>query len=404
MELYSHQQKLLELNPKRYGIFWQGGLGKTIMALELAKKNNSRVLIVCPKLIKLTWQREVANYPMLEHKIVSKEEFRRDWDTYPKYDTICFDESHFVSHNSQMTKALAKYIKRHNPTYRYLLTGTPYSDPFSIYYQAQHLGYNWSYNSFKNTFYQFVPMGNRVIPIVRKGIEGQIKNLINTIGETLAMEDVFDIPEQLFKTEYFNLTTEQKREIKKIDESETVHIARWTKIYQLTGGTLKGDEYTKDIFVKSEKLERLIELINENDKIIVVCRFNNEIEYIKKQLTELKKPVFVINGAIKVEDKRKTIDEMAKIDQYCTLVNAMCSEGWEAPNCPLMVFYSIAFDLKNYLQMQWRIHRANHLKNNLYISLVVADTIDEDVFKTLNNKMDFHIELYEPKKLTKTTP
>jgi hypothetical protein len=62
-----------------------------------------------------------------------------------------------------------------------------------------------------------------------------------------------------------------------------------------------------------------------------------------------------------------------------------------------MIFYSVAFDLKNYLQMQWRIHRANHLKNNLYISLVVADTIDEDVHKTLSNKMDFHIELYNPK-------
>jgi len=391
--LYKHQQKILDINPKKYGIFWQGGLGKTILALELAKKNNQDALIICPKLIKLTWERECLNYSDQKHKIVSKEEFRRDWDKYSKYNMTIIDESHFFSHKSKMTNSLLKYNRKHNSEYRYLLTGTPYSDPFSIYYQAQHLGYIWNWRTFRDTFYYYIPMGSRMIPVIKKNIEEKIKNLINIIGETLLMDEVFDVPEQIFKIEYFNLTKEQEKAIQKVKESETIHIVKWTKVYQLMGGTLKGNEYEPNVFVKSEKLERLIELVSENNKIIVVCRFNNEIKYIKENL-EKDKPIFIINGEVKTKDKTDIIDKLKFLDKYCVLVNSACCEGWEAPSCPLMVFYSVSFDLKSYLQMQWRIHRANNLKRNYYISLVVANTIDEEVNKKLFNKLDFHIELY----------
>ncbi len=71
-----------------------------------------------------------------------------------------------------------------------------------------------------------------------------------------------------------------------------------------------------------------------------------------------------------------------------------CSEGYELPTFPLMVFYSYDFSLKNYIQMLGRIQRINAIKKNVYLSLVVKDSIDSDVFTSLKKKEDFDIAIY----------
>ncbi|MCL5071851.1 MAG: hypothetical protein M1308_13310, partial [Actinobacteria bacterium] len=77
------------------------------------------------------------------------------------------------------------------------------------------------------------------------------------------------------------------------------------------------------------------------------------------------------------------------------IVNAACSCGWEAPDFGLMVFYSYDFSLVNYLQMIGRISRINNPKKNVYISLLIKDSIDYDVFdNVVNLKQDFQLEMY----------
>ena len=67
----------------------------------------------------------------------------------------------------------------------------------------------------------------------------------------------------------------------------------------------------------------------------------------------------------------------------------------------VMVFYSYDFSLKNYIQIKGRIQRINNIKKNVYFSLVVKGTIDEDVFKCIQRKEDFDIEIYERTRLSK---
>jgi superfamily II DNA/RNA helicase len=63
------------------------------------------------------------------------------------------------------------------------------------------------------------------------------------------------------------------------------------------GGTLKGDGYVDDKFIKSNKIERLKEIIEENPRSIVVCRYNNEIKMLEEELKDIV-PVYVINGQV----------------------------------------------------------------------------------------------------------
>ncbi len=391
---------IIEANPERHLMAWGCGSGKTRTSIELALRNCNRVLIICPKGLKENWRREVVKWGNgrtdVVFKIMSKEEFRRDWDEIGRADGVIVDEAHFFfGQKSAMSKNLGKYFSKHNIQYRWLLTATPYmSTAWNIYVAAALLGVRWNYISFKNKFFFDMRMGSRMIPVQRDGIEEDIAKLVGQLGSTVRLEDCFDVPEQNFEVEYFAPTKEQESLIEEINLSADPHIVRWTRIHQVLGGHLKGDEYNESKVIDSDKVERVIELVAENKKLIVVSRYTGEIEMLKNVLENEGHTVWVISGDIK--GKQAVLDDLKDRERYILLVSAGCSEGWELPQCPLMVFYSYDFSLKNYIQMLGRIQRAGHIKKNTYLSLVVGGTIDEDVFKCVTiDKSDFHAAIYQ---------
>jgi predicted helicase len=326
--------------------------------------------------------------------VVTKEEFRRDWNKIEKFRCVSIDEFHYFSNmKSQMCKALLKYIKKHNPEYIYGLTATAYlSSAWQIFTEAKILGHNWNYLKFKYEFFQDVRMGNRIISVQKKGIEKKLAKLVNTIGTTVALQDAISVPEQIYQTEYFELSSEQKRAIVEVQKTETNHIVKWTKTHQINGGTLKGDGYTKTQVFKCEKLNRLKDLCKEHKKVVVVCRYNAEVEMIAKSIPQELR-VRRITGEIK--NRHEVVKEANESDQMILVINAACSEGYEIPTFDLMVFYSYDFSLKNYIQMKGRIQRINHVKKNVYLSLINKDTIDSDVKNSLDKKVSFDLEIYK---------
>lgn len=226
----------------------------------------------------------------------------------------------------------------------------------------------------------------------KKGIEPKIANLVNKIGSTVRMDECVDVPKQTFLTEHFELTREQKRAIKEIED--TLPIVRWTKVHQICGGSLKGDEYNEPQYFKSEKLNRAIDLAKEHKKIIFVCRYNCEVEMLTTAIGEkTDKLVYKITG--KTDDKPEIIASAEMNDEVVVIINAACSEGYELPSFPIMVFYSYDFSLKNYVQILGRIQRINRIKKNVYLSLTVPGTIDEDVYNCIKKKENFDIEIYD---------
>jgi superfamily II DNA or RNA helicase len=389
--LYNHQKTLLDKNPDKHLLAWECGTGKTLASLKIAEKNQTSLLVITPKLLKENWQRALIDYPF-EYKLLTKEEFKKEAPTLEKYEAVIIDEAHhFAGIKSKLSKNMAKYLKIHNIKYRWLLTATPFlSTPWNIYTLANLLGCNINYYSFKNKFFNDVRMGNRLVPVVKKGSDEILKRMILEIGSTIKLDACADIPPQTYETEFFDTTPAQVKAIKNL--KEPIHITKWTKTHQIMGGTLKGDGYTEDLIIGSPKLDRLKELIIENPKSIVVCRYKNEIEYLKKELSSIT-DVEIMTGDTTNRDE--IIQSLKNKDNYCFIVVAQCSEGWEIPECPTMIFYSYDFSLKNKVQMEGRIHRINNLKKNLYISLVIKDSIDEDVYECIQNKMDFQIALYE---------
>ena len=355
-------------------------------------------LIICPKSLVEQWKEQVPS----DWLVLSKEIFKKLSPELPKYNTIIVDEFHYFSNfKSQMTKSLLIYIKNYQPENIYGLTATPYlSTSWNIYTYGKIFGKDWSWVQWNKRYFYQVRMGFRMVPQPKKIIDNlpldkEIARLVNTIGNTVALEDCFDVPEQIFQVERFSLTVEQKKAINELTDIQPIVL--WTHIHEICGGTLKLDEYQdeKVAYFKSDKTDRCLDLISEHNKIVVICRYNAEIDMLASKVKN--KKVYIIRGDIK---NRHEVVGLAENDTNCVVfIQGACSEGYELPSFPIMVFYSYDFSLKNYVQIIGRILRANHLKKNVYISLVVSKTVDEDIWDTVaNKKMDFQAEIYGKKR------
>lgn len=405
-ELYEHQKRFLKRNPTKCLLVWATGTGKTLTALKWGFKNGEKILIIVPKALKENWKRaiwETAVFtPYSERKVetprvylCTKEEFRRDWDTIEPCDALIIDEAHhFAGMKSQMSKNLAKYLKKHNPPRRLFLTATPQrSTPWDIYQLATHLGHFISYMKFRSTFFRDRFLGKRVIPEPKPGMEGVLANLVREMGDVVALEDCVDVPEQVDEVEYFKLTKQQEVGIAGILEPSP--IVRYTKIHQIENGILKGDGYTEDQTFDSDKIDRIFDLAEEHEKLAVVCRYNAQIDMLHKRLYGKGKNIYVIRGDVKDRDG---VTRAADADPHAlVLIQADCSEGYELPSIGVIVFASMSFSYVNYTQMRGRFLRINKLKKNVFLHLLTQDGIDVAVYEAIKRKEDFNVELYERK-------
>jgi len=393
INLYPHQQNKIDKNTPKCLINFGTGTGKTTTALELAQHNNVNALIICPKSLKKMWEENTKRYPKQTHMILTKEEFKRDHKTLPRFNAIIVDEvHHFSGKSSALSKSLEKYIKTHNPHYVWLCTATAYrSTPWNIQRIATFLGKAKPYTQFINEYFYHVNMGGRMIPMIKSGIEDKIADWVRELadGDVVAMSDVVEVPEQTFETEYLELTEEQKKGITDLDDS--TFIARFTHTHCIENGLLHGDGYTEDKSFECNKTKRILELAQSVDKIAIVCRYNAQIAYYKSLLPD----AFVINGEIK--DRHAVVQAIEASPRAVVLIQAQCSEGYELPSVGLIVFASMSWSYLDYVQCIGRFLRINRLKKNKYIHLVIKDGYDEDIYNCIMQKKDFDIAIYEKK-------
>ena len=402
-KLWKHQQELIDLAPLKWLLAWETGVGKSLTAIRLCEKKKCfSVLVICPKSLKKKWEEDITKLSqgIMTWKVVSKEEFKKFAKDLSSFDGILVDESHyFANMKSQMSKSLLWHVKKHDPRCIYLLTATPFlSTPFNIFTQGVYLGQKWKYWEFKNKFFYDVPMNGRRVPMLKTKIDGvpiedEIAKLVNTLGNTVKMADCIEVPEQTFLKETFYLTKEQKTAIEEVKETESNHIVKWTKCHCIANGILNGDGYTEDRYFKCDKTQRVIDLCLEHKKIAIVARYKLQLALYRQKLEKLGKRVFMIDGDNK--NKHDDIKEINKIEKCVVLIQSQTSEGYSLETVPIMIFASYDFSLKNYIQIKGRLLRRDHIKKNVYISLVNNEGIDKDLYHTVvEKKQQFQLAIY----------
>lgn len=414
MNLYSHQKRIIEEDKKKIGLFLGTGTGKTKIALSLARGN---VLVICPKTQKedRNWEREwntkeVHDADKINLTVISKEEFRRDWKMLPKFDTVIVDEAHTVlgvtpsikwvkkqpfPKVSQLFEALSEYLEAKPPECIYLCTATIIRSPMTVWGAAKILGAKWDFYRFRETFYIRLPMPGREVWMPKKDDETKEKlaELVRKLGYVGRLEDFFDVPAQTYKTIHLGLSKAQKDAIKDIPLDYPDAIVRVGKIHQIENGVLSGDEFNVPKLFDNAKIEKILELAVEFPRMVIFAKYKAQIGMIKEHLEANKYNVLVMTG--ETTDRGSLIKEANETKECIFICQAQISAGWELPEYPVMVFASRTYSFVDYSQALGRIQRANNIKKNLYINLVVKGGVDEVVDRCLLNKQDFDERIYQ---------
>lgn len=394
MNLYFHQQSLLNANPQRHLIAWQVGTGKTRMALELAKKNGVVPLVVVPKMLKEKWRREALALEVPAY-IVSKEEFRRDHKELPVCGAVIVDEAHqaFGNFKSQTYKCALAYFKRCAIQYVWLLTGTPYtSTPWSIFSLAKLVGVKLDYFDFRKQFFTERYFGRRLVFEPKKGIENELADLVKTFGSIVRMDECVDVPDQVIEEETYELTKEQEKYLGRVRDRETNPLARFTKYHQIASGILIGDEFTPPVAFDCLKNDRIVDLAEDTAKMAVFCRYNFHIDALASRLGELDIPTLIIRGD--TEDRDAVVAQAEAMDRVVVLINSACSVGYELPSIGVVVFASLSYSYVDFEQAKGRFLRINKLKKNLYIIMTTRDSADEPVKESIDLKQNFNDTIF----------
>lgn len=399
MKLHDWQKNTIDKMTERCGLWAFKGAGKSPMGIELLKKFDAvgTVLIITIKSVKRKWNREVKLWDSehwgRKYIVVTKEEFRRDWKILPKAVAIIFDEAHTGAYTTNgIHKAFMAYKKLWEPRYIHLMTATPIlSDVTSVWGLSEMLGRPLgSYWSFKMKYFKHINMGFRKIWKQKREslIKEEIAKDLASIGVILSKEGIADLPE-IHEIEYFGVTAAQKKAIKNLDTdpTTTTPIVYHTKCLQIYSGTLKTED--GHIEVECEKVDRVKELVAENPKCIVVAKYRAELHMLAKQIPNSR----IYYGDTSEED-RDEITAQAVKGECVMLLQADSGTGFDLIGIDTIIFYSHTYDYVKYDQCLGRNGGLRQTSKNTYIHLITEKTIDEDVWKCLERKESFNIELY----------
>lgn len=414
LPLYAHQKRIIDEDKKWCGLFLGTGASKTRTALEMSE---GRVLVICPKQQRedQTWQRNAEKFGIkIDITVVSKEELRRDWEILPPFDTIIIDECHNnlgvlpetrqrrgvqIPKTSQIFEATLGFILKHPPKRFYLCSATPVTKPMNMWAIAILFGEKWDFFRFRQKYYNEVRMGQRRIWIAKKddASKSRLAEVVKRFGYTGSLQDFFDVPEQTHLTVKIDLTEPQRVGVKQMLQTEADPLVRRARLRTIENGVLYGKKLedinsresvmtNETILFPSKKIDYILERAVEFPKLLIFANYTAQIHAIADSLRKEGFTVHTLTGGTK---NRQTLIQDAEASKSCIVIaQSSISAGYELPSFPCVIYASKSFRYVDYEQSLGRVLRANALKKNLYIHLVV-EGCDEDCHNAIMNGQDF---------------
>ena len=325
---------------------------------------------------------------------------------------IAIDESTTIkNHKAKRTKALMKIAAGFK--YRRLLTGSPVTkSPMDIYSQTEFLrpgllGYD-SYYAFQGRYavVQRRTMGQAAFQqIVGFRNLDELTDKIDRFSFRVLKKDCLDLPEKIYTARYVGLTNEQISMYNQIRQHAMVLldtgematapavITQMLRLQQIMSGHLKTDD-GEMLYFPSKRMEALEEIVNEHDgKAIIWSRFRYDIIGITKMLNEKfgEGCAAAYFGDTPDEERNNAVKNFQNPDhplRFFVGNPATAGYGLTLTEANLVVYYANDFNLETRVQSEDRAHRIGQRNNVTYIDLITEGTIDENIVKSLRNKID----------------
>jgi SNF2 family DNA or RNA helicase len=409
------------------GLFLPPGLGKTTTTLTIiAEQFKGKTLIIAPKRVAETvWDTEVKKWSHLSSLRVSKilgPESQRlsgletDADIYLinlenvawlcglsdklVFTNLVIDESsRFKDPSTKRFKALKKHLKGFSR--RLILTGTP---------TPQGMGDLWSQvgildlgsrletslTKFRDK-YMMPDQMNRHTRVVyswklQPNADEKIKTSISDICFSLKAEDYLQLPsctslyqkieiDKPIRAKYDELRKSMVVEIKKEKITAPTAAALANKLLQFTSGAVYNEEGEPQE-VHRAKLEYLESIMEESTSpTLVFYHFKHSLQRIRLQFPEA---VVLDDDNIEAWRRGEIRMLLAHPQSGGIGLNLQCNVGDTAQT----VWFDLPWSSENYIQANARIYRQGQEKPVIIHHLTIANSIDEQVVKVLDGKIN----------------
>lgn len=420
MKLFPYQQEIVDTQYRdSVALFMDMGTGKTYVSMGMFQKSNcGKLLVICLATKVNDWERDISNELGLKttalnkgtkhnRKLLNDEsdalvisfssswrlEELLDWvddDTY-----IIVDESHKIkNHKSKVGKFHRKLANKTD--HKAILTGTPQSQGYVDYYnQFYFLGImDMKYKDFEDRYCKIARIswgGFPVKEIVGYKNTDELDSLINdnAIYYERDINDEF-IPSEI-TVDFKKIRKYNKIKKDRVYEDKSGELHLFDTSGSLMHATRElASGYLKDDILDDSKVKWIKDFVESYDgRIVIYYNYNRELNMLKEALK--KEAVSEYNGST------KDLSEFKSNDQGIVLVNyASGSTGInDLVISNVEIHYSLTTSYIDFVQAKKRIDRIGQEKKPVYYYLVMENTIDSKILKTLQEGSDFDEEMFE---------
>lgn len=236
----------------------------------------------------------------------------------------------------------------------------------------------------------------------------ELKQKIEPYSYTIRLRECADLPEQIFKTIPVELTKEQRRIYKELEKeyltkyngaelSVQNKLTLTTRLSQITGGFFpfvdENDKKQVKQIGANPKIESLKRELYESSgsPIIIFARFVPEIQLIEQELKKTFPEKVIETFYGQTPDKKRTENlknfQNGEID--ILVGNEVCGGvGLNLQISSQIQYFSNSYSLYYHEQSIARIMRLNQTKTCVYSTHIAKGTIDEKIYKALQEKKD----------------
>lgn len=377
MELFEHQIKCAKDYPNKALICWEGGTGKTVGAsVWLHDKRDEDALVIAPKRIIDKWSKELHKWET-KATVISKDNFKKI--PIKKWSAIVVDEAdEFASPlflkkgRSQLSTKLYELIKFQPETPILLLTATPVrSNPWNLHTLLCFLGIYIDWQRWRKEFfylqypdYEQFRFLQRPAYFPKPDWIVRIQPYIKKYADIVLMKDcVGDLP-----------------------PSEEIVVKLKSKPFVVSQeSTSSGRFYEQHQWEQKDKLKDILKIAKEYRKVLVVAYYVEQTEELKRHLSK-DRLTFMVNGTVKKQEE--ILEEANKVDECFLIVQAGLGAGFDADTFPCVIFVSMSYKVRDYVQMKFRVRRIHNLNPVRYYYLL-SGKCDKNVYETIQKGRDF---------------
>lgn len=399
------------------------GLGKTLQTItyilsDYEETHTTKSLIVAPSSLIYNWKKEferfapslsvqVINGNQLDRKnkiitstsdvlITSYPLLRQDIELYKdlSFNHFILDEAQAIKNHLTQTAKAARMIKA---THRFALSGTPIEN------RLEEL---WSI--FQTLSPGFLGSKKYFLSLDTKTIKQMTRPFILRRLKTDVLKD---LPEKFEYEKYTDLTLEQKHVyisyVNKIKDTLDKGLFNENKLDILSGLTrLRQICCHPSLFLEnyegdSGKLDLLktllIQLKEENRRVLLFSQFPSMLKMIASELPELGLSHFYLDGQTPALTRVETVDQFNQGEKDLFLISLKAGgTGLNLTGADTVILFDLWWNPAVEQQAAGRAHRIGQTKKVEVIRLITEGTIEEKIFNLQQKKRALVNEIIEP--------